>query len=83
MADDIVTRLRDVGFCGVAAQQEAADEIERLRAAGDALAEALDEAVTWECCADGFYGPCDCPPSARSPSCGAEALSAWKEARRG
>ena len=28
---DIVERLRDVGFCGVKTQQEAADEIERLR----------------------------------------------------
>ena len=31
MSDDIVARLRDVGFCGVKTQQEAADEIERLR----------------------------------------------------
>ena len=41
MADDIVTRLRQytlwVRVCG-----EAADEIERLRAAGDALVESLD-----------------------------------------
>ena len=29
--DDIVERLRDVGFCGVKTQHEAADEIERLR----------------------------------------------------
>lgn len=36
--DDLVARLRDTGFCGVATQREAADEIERLRAAGDALA---------------------------------------------
>ena len=29
--DDIVTRLREPGLCGWNAQQEAADEIERLR----------------------------------------------------
>ena len=38
MNDDIVTRLRDTGFCGVRAQQEAADEIERLRLACHYLA---------------------------------------------
>lgn len=37
MADDIVDRLREVGLCGWAAQQEAADEIDRLRSVGDAL----------------------------------------------
>lgn len=31
MNDDIVTRLRDAGFCGVETQREAADEIGRLR----------------------------------------------------
>lgn len=29
--DDLVARLRDVGWCGWETQQEAADEIERLR----------------------------------------------------
>ena len=38
MTDDIVSRLRDTGFCGVRAQQEAADEIERLRLACHFLA---------------------------------------------
>lgn len=47
MADDIVTRLRvihcaadDLTPCGTCLTCQAADEIERLRAAGDALAEA-------------------------------------------
>lgn len=31
MNDDIVTRLREAGLCGWNTQQEAADEIERLR----------------------------------------------------
>ena len=30
--DDIVDRLREVGLCGWRTQQDAADEIERLRA---------------------------------------------------
>lgn len=40
MADDIVTRLREPGFCGVAAQHDAADEIERLRAEVNSMASA-------------------------------------------
>ena len=31
-SDNLVDRLRDVGWCGWDTQQEAADEIERLRA---------------------------------------------------
>ena len=52
MADDIVTRLRNWGRARSGSgdrcermHREAADEIERLRAAGDALAKAVDD--TW------------------------------------
>lgn len=46
MADDIVTRLLDVvcwcnEFDGVCDACQAADEIERLRAAGDAMSEVI------------------------------------------
>lgn len=40
MADDIVTRLREFGD-SYGLDYEAADEIERLRKAGDALAEGI------------------------------------------
>jgi hypothetical protein len=44
---DIVARLRSIGRawspCILNTYDEAADEIERLRAAGDALAEVADE----------------------------------------
>ena len=39
MTDDIVTRLRDTNYENLCV--EAADEIERLRAAGDALAHGI------------------------------------------
>lgn len=67
------------------AEQDAC-EIERLRAAGDALAHTLSVQSEWTCCADGWFGPCDCPPDAASrPTNGrvATALDTWKEARRG
>ena len=73
MADDIVGRLRQMakanGCEAGMGCSEAADEIERLRAAGDVLAEwtAVDHSV--EQCEDG------CEYFA--------ALRAWQEARRG
>ena len=44
MSSDLVARLRRIsgGSAVVEVTQEAADEIERLRAAGDALVNALD-----------------------------------------
>ena len=73
MADDIVTRLRiihcaadDLTPCGTCLTCQAADEIERLRAAGDALAECLRY---WANFADEAY-PDD------------DALRTWQEARR-
>jgi hypothetical protein len=74
VADDIVTRLRiihcaadDLIPCGTCLICQAADEIERLRAAGDALAECLRY---WADFADEAY-PDD------------DALRTWEEARRG
>lgn len=84
MADDIATRLRDKTVCGPdldAMCEEAADEIVRLRALADQLAEALRDAhgtatrhaVCW-CSTDSEY-PSDCDSTA--------ALAAYEEARRG
>ena len=77
MADDIVTRLRkfecrcevlDVG--GKCEACEAADEIERLRNLGDALAHAIDKL-------DGFYSPDEDVVFHVERT-----LDAWKEQRR-
>ena len=72
MTDDIVTRLHDRLDSVVFVPDrddliDAADEIERLRAAGDALAECLRY---WADFADEAY-PDD------------DALRTWEEARRG
>lgn len=72
MADDIVKELRDVvcwcaDFDGVCHACQAAAEIERLQAAGDALAEAL-------------HGWCNGMDAFTDD---AERLRAWQEARRG
>jgi hypothetical protein len=70
VADDIVTRLRgwvDRMDPSLLVLTEAADEIERLRAAGDALAECLRY---WADFADEAYPDRD-------------ALRTWEEARRG
>jgi len=70
VADDIVKRLRhaeDNGICEWQVLIDAADEIERLRAAGDALAEALH---AWINGMDAFAND-------RSR------IQAWQEARRG
>lgn len=74
MTDDIVTRLRTWGRArsgsGDRCEQmhrEAADKIERLQAAGDALAEAL-------------HGWCNGMDAFTDD---AERLRAWQEARRG
>lgn len=93
MSGDIVERLREecdeqtyIGHADlVVLLSTAADEIMRLRAAGDALAHTLSVQSEWTCCADGWFGPCDCPPDAASrPTNGrvATALDTWKEARR-
>lgn len=79
MADDIVTRLRDVvcwcnEFDGVCDACQAADEIERLWAAGDALA----AQITKPCrCVEAHDGAINetCAPCA--------ACFDWQEARRG
>lgn len=70
MTDDIVTRLRTVDRWSdvIGITTEAADEIERLRAAGDALAQSHERAlaalgIDW---------------NGRQQS-----LRAWQEARRG
>lgn len=69
MTDDIVTRLRDQAQApALAWLAEAADEIERLRAAGDAIARSYETAlaalgIDW----DGRQ----------------KSLRAWQEARRG
>ena len=77
MADDILTRLRHIhmehGDISELAE-DAADEIERLCAAGDALAEALGGAQRRH--------PCDCADRFDART-GAAAVTAWKEARRG
>lgn len=80
MADDIVTRLRvihcaadDLTPCGTCLPCQAADEIERLWAAGDALA----EQVTRPCrCVEAHDGAINetCAPCA--------AFFDWQEARR-
>lgn len=73
-SDNLVDRLRDVGWCGWDTQQEAAAEIERLRAAGDALA----KQVTKPCrCVEAHDGAINetCAPCA--------AFFDWEEARRG
>ena len=70
MIDDIVTRLRDQAQApALAWLTEAADEIERLRTAGNALAAAH------------FDDLCDCSDA----ECVAiiDAHAAWEEARRG
>jgi len=56
------------------------------RALADQLAEALCQIVTWSCCPDSNFGPCNCAPDdARIPegTLNAAAIAAWKEARRG
>lgn len=71
MADDIVTRLRhaeDNGICEWQVLIDAADKIERLRAAGDALAEALRGWI--DGMEDAFTDDQD-------------RLNAWQEVRRG
>ena len=90
MADDIVKRLRTPEFSFYDAKRtnplpidsmrlEAAAEIERLRAAGDAMAEwlCLDVAHYEECATMHSDWPEMC-------DCGADKLRrAWEEARRG
>lgn len=91
MADDIVERLRQMNrddmldqLNGTTAsdwqlKREAAEEIERLRAAGDDMAEwlCLDVAHYHECATMHSDWPEVC-------DCGADKLRrAWQEARRG
>ena len=86
MADDIVTRLRiihcagdDLTPCGTCLICQAADEIERLRAAGDELAECLRY---WESMR------AELSPGRRVVVIGGvayadrDALRTWEEARR-
>ena len=86
MADDIIPLRRTYALSMVERITELEAEIERLRSAGDALAHTLSVQSEWTCCADGWFGPCDCPPDAASrPTNGrvATALDTWKEVRRG
>jgi hypothetical protein len=76
LTDDIVTRLRiihcaadDLTPCGTCLTCQAADEIERLRIAGDLLAAALRVETV-----NGQMAVCDGTD---------EAFQTWREARRG
>ena len=84
VADDIVTRLRviycaadDLTPCGTCLPCQAADEIGRLREAGDALAHLMPHAHLSVPCRSPQGTPLDewCSECA--------ALAAWKKARRG
>ena len=79
MADDIVTRLRiihcaadDLTLCGTCLICQAANEIERLRAAGDALATRLR---WWTDGSDRWWTDEAYPDH--------QALQTWEQARRG
>ena len=79
MADDIVTRLRDEAQRPAIREvcSEAADTIERLRAAGDALAHLMPHAHLSVPCRP----PQGTPLNEWCSECAA--LAAWQEARRG